>query len=269
MKNPNRNYLAPNLSLGKMYNLYKNEYAEHVSYYIFANVFNHDFNLHFHAPVSDSCRKCDSFKIKIDATEDSNLKEKMIAEREIHQRKAEKAREGLKLDKGVAMGNNDTTVIAFDMMKTLPTPVLSTGIAYYKRQLWTYCLGIHNLATDEGFMYVWDESVASRGPDEIGSCLVHYLKNHVRTKKLIMYSDQCGGQNRNIKIAVLCNYIVNSPEFTVENIDHKFLVSGHSYQPCHQDFGLIEKKKNFFEMFLFPKTGAMLLKVREKNPLSK
>lgn len=141
---------------------------------------------------------------------------------------------------------NEVTAIAFDLMKTLPTPVLSTGICYYKRQLWTYCLGIHNLGNNEVFMYTWDESIASRGPQEIGSCVLHYIKNFVKTEKLIMYSDQCGGQNRNIKMAALCNYIVSCNISGVKEIHHKFLVGGHSYLPCDQDFGLVEKQKKIF-----------------------
>lgn len=66
---------------------------------------------------------------------------------------------------------HDMTVISFDLMKTLPTPVISTGLVYYKRQLWTYCFGIHNLSTKEAYMYVWNEAVASRGPEEVGSCI--------------------------------------------------------------------------------------------------
>lgn len=47
------------------------------------------------------------------------------------------------------------------------------------------------------------------------------------------------------KMSLLCNYMVASPNFIVEEIDHKFLVSGHSFLPCVQDFGVIEKEKNF------------------------
>ncbi|KAL4132257.1 hypothetical protein QTP88_009449 [Uroleucon formosanum] len=86
-------------------------------------------------------------------------------------------------------------------MKTLATPIVSTRICYYKRQLWTYCLGIHDLTTDN----------ATIGPQEIGSCILHYVENFVTSTKLIMYSDQCGGQNRNIKMATLYNYIVANP----------------------------------------------------------
>jgi hypothetical protein len=37
-------------------------------------------------------------------------------------------------DVQAAKKDNQTTVIAFDLMKTLATPSLSVGIAYYKRQ---------------------------------------------------------------------------------------------------------------------------------------
>lgn len=117
-------------------------------------------------------------------------------------------------------------------------------------------------------MYVWDESLGSRGPQEIGSCILHYKKNFVTSTKLVMYSDQCGGQNRNIKMATLCNYIVASTSFTVEEIDHKFLLSGHSYLPCDQDFGLIEKEKKFHPDVHLPNDWiTVILSARKKKTI--
>nr|CAI5865913.1 unnamed protein product [Callosobruchus analis] len=34
------------------------------------------------------------------------------------------------------------------------------------------------------------------------------MKTYVKTSQVIMYSDQCGGQNRNIKLALICNHII-------------------------------------------------------------
>ncbi|CAH2090998.1 unnamed protein product [Euphydryas editha] len=57
-------------------------------------------------------------------------------EKEIHLRKADLARDGMKNDTEYGkILENDTSVIAFDLMKTLPTPHIATGVAYYKRQL--------------------------------------------------------------------------------------------------------------------------------------
>jgi len=234
MKNLERKYLSPDLNIKIMYKLYKNKISNPVSYYVFQEVFNKQFNLHFHAPISDSCKKCDMFNMKLKYLTNNEEKIEIENEREVHQRKSDSARAGMKFDGNKAKENNDITCIAFDLMKTLPTPVISTGICYYKRQLWTYCFGIHNLGNNNVIMYVWDESVASRGPQEIGSCILHYVKNYITSTKLIMYSDQCGGQNRNIKMATICNYIVANTSLSVNEIDHKFLVSGHSFLPCDQ-----------------------------------
>lgn len=245
-KKTERKFLSPNLNLRIMFNLYKESVEQPLSESMFRKVFNEKFNLSFHPLVTDSCKKCDGFNVKIAAASSEEDKRQLETERELHQRKADSARKGLQEDTLLAKSDPNVTCITFDLMKTLPTPVLSTGVCYYKRQLWTYCMGIHNVGTDDAYMYLWDETVASRGPQEVGSCLLHYIKTNVRSKRLVMYSDQCGGQNRNIKMAVLCNYIVSSPDFTVTEIHHKFLVSGHSYLPCDQDFGLIEKEKKYF-----------------------
>lgn len=273
VKNPNRKYLAPELSLGKLYELYKKENgnianATPVSMHIFTQVFLTKFNLHFHAPITDSCKRCDLFQNKIKFL--TNLEEirQLENERDLHHRKADSARNGMKRDGEIAKTNpKELTSIAFDLMKTLPTPILSTGICYYKRQLWTYCLGIHNLGTNEVFMYTWNESIALRGPQEIGSCVLHYIKNYVTTEKLIMYSDQCGGQNRNIKMAALCNFIVSSNISVVKEIEHKFLVSGHSFLPCDQDFGLVEKNKKIFKDIYVPDDWNNVIEsARKRSP---
>ncbi|CAG9790284.1 unnamed protein product [Diatraea saccharalis] len=174
------------------------------------------------ARVTDSCKRCDNFKVKIDAcdTNEISKKNELTIAKELHLRKAESAMTNLKLDMQNAKQDNDTTVIIFDLMKTLPAPVISTGICYYKRQLWTYCLGIHNAGTDEMFMYVWDESTASRGPQEI-----------------------------------------------VENIDHKFTVSGHSFSSCDRAFGLVEKQKKYFPNIYVPEHwNNVILAARKKKP---
>lgn len=55
-----------------------------------------------------------------------------------------------------------TTTIAFDLMNSLATPSISTGVAYYKKQLRTYCLGIHSLTTGQAHIYLWHEGVVSK-----------------------------------------------------------------------------------------------------------
>jgi hypothetical protein len=65
-------------------------------------------------------------------------------------------------------------VLILDVQKTLPTLSLSTSVAYYKHQMWTFNLGILDSVTLAGYMNVWSENLASRGAQEIGSCLLKH-----------------------------------------------------------------------------------------------
>ena len=62
--NPNRKYLSPTLSIGRMYDLYKTKCIQDgkdpVSSDAYRRIFNNEFNLGFGSIKSDICSRCDS-----------------------------------------------------------------------------------------------------------------------------------------------------------------------------------------------------------------
>lgn len=109
-------------------------------------------------------------------------------------------------------------------MKTLPTPHLSTGIVYYKKQLWIFCFGIDDAAERNAYMKVWDETLALRGSCEVASGLLYYLKMKNLDKEVIPWSNACGGKKCNIYMTLFWLHIVTSENFNVNIIKHKLSV---------------------------------------------
>ena len=272
-ENINRKYLPPDLNMSKMYEMYvqkcQNEKDTPVSLFVFRNIFNSKRNLHFHLPHKDTCQTCDAFAAELKGMEDGPEKAKKNAQHELHLCKADAARASLKNDVDIAKQSNGTrAVLTFDLQKTLPTPVLSTGVAYYKRQLWTYNLGIHDEVNNIGFMYVWSEETASRGPQEIASCIMTHLQKKLPSSvtHVILYSDSCGGQNRNIKMTLMLSYMLqNSPVFQV--IEQKFFIPGHSFNSCDSDFAIIERAKKYHPDVYTPENWlTVIASAKKKKP---
>lgn len=91
-------------------------------------------------------------------------------------------------------------------------------------------------------MFMWHEGQASRGAQKILSCLFKFISQLPPTIKHIdAFNDNAGGQNKNKHIIKFWSYVVSTTK--IETVDHKFLVSGHSFMECDQDFGIIEKRK--------------------------
>lgn len=93
--NLNSRYLSADLTLTKMYTLYIewcNEQQEApVKFFYYRFIFNTKFNLRFHRPNSDTCSKCDSFQNVIKYSEDVEKVQSAKVQKDVHQRKAEKA----------------------------------------------------------------------------------------------------------------------------------------------------------------------------------
>jgi hypothetical protein len=232
-----------------MYSLYCDECEDsnRVSDSLYRSIFNNEFNLSFHQPKSDTCKKCDVFSIQQNLPGDhQQITEKL----NVHIDESEKTRVQLNADKSRACADG-VLVFTSDLQKTKPLPYLLMNEAYYKRQLSVYNCGIHDCGSGIGYFSMWHEAIASRGPSEIASCIWCWLNtmkdNGKLPKALVAYSDACGGQNRNIVMATFWMFALLN--MNLELIDHIFMVSGHSFLPCDEDFGVDEKSGT--GLFLF------------------
>ena len=266
---PGVKYLPQYLNLALMYRMYKEDHGEKaVSESIYRKIFKTEFNLKFQLPKKDTCTKCDAYQTQLNGLQSQPQKgaeaaqtqaqiESLECQRNTHQEYAQMARNSLKFDRMLAKQNDlNKFVITFDLQSTLPTPRLSSNIVYYKRQLMVYNLGIHDCNTEIGHMHVWHEGVASRGSQEISSCITTFLKavgsSECPETELVMWSDSCGGQNRNIKMSLsLLKLVCSDVPFTT--ITQKFLESGHSFLPNDSDFGDIEKRLKYHPEVYVPK----------------
>ncbi|GLV44626.1 hypothetical protein CBL_02856 [Carabus blaptoides fortunei] len=125
--NPNRKYLNPRLTIRKMYELYKekceNEMTEPKKLKYYIKIFNTKFNLHFKTTRQDTCKTCDDLNLKIQGAEDNeNVKTKLEVQKDLHQRKADSARDNLKNDSKKA---NEAYILTFDLQKILAFPKLT------------------------------------------------------------------------------------------------------------------------------------------------
>lgn len=228
----------------------------------FREIFNGEFNLSFKSRHSDTCKTCDEIDVALKNILITNDRKEELSEiKESHFNLVEKVRKEFNDDVSEAkQSDGKTIVLTFDLQKTLETPSLTTSVAFYKRQLWTFNLCISDEVTQVGHMYIWDESVASRGSQEIGSCLLKHFKTKIpdTVEKIILYSDSCGGQNRNIKLTLLLKHFLASNE-KIKSIQQKFLVSGHSFNSCDRNFSTIEKKKKITENVYVPEQWIQLI----------
>ena len=115
-------------------------------------------------------------------------------------------------------------------------------------------------------MYLWNETQGKRGSIEIVNCVQHFLSHYVDSsvKSLKFFSDNCGGQNKNINMTLACLKHIHNGRFT--KIEHFCMEPGHSYLPCDRDFGHIEKKLRAVEVFSQPNYHDIIKASRTNKP---
>lgn len=264
-----KEYLSQDLTIRCLFNAFKEAYPESkTSYRFYYNCFKEKFpKLSFKTPRTDTCNKCDILHALVKSNpSDVSVKHKL----EIHHRKAEKAREVMSKDHADSqLPSSDTCTLSIDLQQVLSLPALTHTQMYYLRQMSFYNLGIHLADNGNVFLNLWHEAMSGRGANEIASCLLLAIEggNITRNKKkLIVWSDNCSGQNKNQMLIFLWLYLISKG--ILEEVHQKFLVVGHSYLSCDRDFALIEKKKRKAKCEVSLDLVKIMVAARENNPFT-
>lgn len=261
-----KEYISPDLNIHRLFKAFLQMHPDStITYKFYRSVFIKDFpNLCFHRPRVDTCSTCDKLDCQIKANIDSSRMAK--TQLEIHHRKAERAREMLKHDTIESQDPESTKCcLSMDLQQVMFVPSLTHSDMFYLSQLSCYNLGVHIGDTNEAYMCMWHEGVASRGANEIASCLLHIVNHGLTIKKhLVIWCDNCGGQNKNRILLFTLIFLVANGIF--HTIELKFLVSGHSFMPCDRDFALIEKRKKVTRAYVPSDLHAVVTGARYTPP---
>ena len=183
-------------------------------------------------PKKDECDQCVAFKT-------GNL-EKSIYDQ--HRKNIERSR--LEKENDVQKASEGKfALFCMDVQAVKVVPKVNSGSQYYKTKLQVHNFTIYNIITHDSDNYIWDETEGDLTSSTFTTILIchieQYLEKNPKQHHIILYSDGCGYQNRNV---VLSNGLLNLAERKSITIEQKYLVKGHTQMECDSTHALIEKK---------------------------
>lgn len=257
-------YFHPNLNVNTVYRLYENtcdfKQKTKLTKTIFIGILKTNFpHLHVFKPEKSKCSICENIntqkKIKVLSPETLDNIQKQEDEHFGALRKFKN-----EFINSVNEPEVGVEVFACELQRPLQMPLLPINESYDLRCLWLSNLCIFNELNKSVHTFVWDETTAKRGPEEIGSCLFKYIADVIpqTTKKIVLYSDALD-LYRNLHITVMLGQIFDHQESEVESIEQRFFFSGHSTNDCNRCFDTIEKKIKTSQSLFTPDDWIQLI----------
>lgn len=220
-----------------------------------------------------TCNECDKYDMLMKTAIDEETRVEAETYKNNHLEMTEASYKEKQKDKCLSNSNSYTSTISFDLQKCLPTPMLLNGVSFYKRQLQTLNLTLYETTENQSrpICYLWNETIAARGGQEIASCLFKHFFEEIKEEIEIvnLYSDCCPGQNRNIYMAIMFLQVVSifNSRGRKMTINHKLLQPGHTHMEADSIHAIIEKfKKKSLASIEVPRDWVNLIRMIHRSP---
>ncbi|KAK3931942.1 Sporozoite surface protein 2 [Frankliniella fusca] len=264
-----REYLEHGLSLNKMAKLYikwaeekglpKSKVATIRQY---KDIVNKNFNIGFFKPKKDQCGLCALIKSKHNPRHIKDQYKDLYA---AHIKRKQLVKKIKLKDRTAAGKDKNIAVISFDLQKQLPCPRSEVGAFFYKNKISVFNLTIFQEVERIGHCYVWHEGIAKKGSNEIASALSHFIDKLVENghKELILYSDNCSGQNKNRYVFAMFQQkaVLHGIKIT-----HRFLEPGHTHMDADTIHARIENSTRLKEIMDFEDWVNAISEAKETLP---
>ena len=151
-----------------------------------------------------------------------------------------------------------------DLQAVKVAPCVQASSMYYKTKLAVHNFTMYNLVSQEVVCYWFDETEADLVASIFASCVIDTLSKKLRDRLIpvILYSDGCNYQNRNV---IMANALLRLAINTGVTITQKFLEKGHTQMECDSVHSSVECKLKGREITL-PSQYALISKEARKKP---
>lgn len=260
-----RVYLPRYLTIRKMWKMYKEwmvkekpgQQIKSEKYY--RKIFCTRFNIGFHKPKKDLCEMCTVYNLSSTAQ-----KKKMQDKYDTHIGHKQKAKIRRAADKVYASNNKDKVCyVIFDLQKVLLCPKCETSCVYYLRKLSVYNFTIYDVLRKQGYCYIWDETEAMKGANEIATSLLMFIIYKVTVDgvtEFLFWSDNCSGQNKNKYLFAMYSWACAKLNI---KITHRYMETGHTMNECDSVHARIEKAARYEDCFVPMDWVEIIIKAKE------
>jgi hypothetical protein len=236
--------LANHTNYSQLYQQYTNQCDDPIS----RSSFFRDFDkivpeVQLRTKQTDVCNTCISFRNQLN----SNKNNSTIQLWNEHLAESKKRREIYQ--KEFFLPSDSVLFLSFDFKKNfqLPSQIQQANRLYYSSKFNVQCFGIVEEFQGKNYIYIYDEKTGSKTANEICSILFMLLKQKTQKEHLIMYADNCSGQNKNRYLMGFLSLLVELGYF--KTIRVKFLVVGHTHFNPDRAFGWISKQESYNDLY--------------------
>lgn len=204
-------------------------------------------------PRKDQCDTCTAFK-------ENNV---TLEEYQVHQEMKEEAYAAKK--EALSLCSSEVLVFTVDTQSVLLCPKLLVSEQYYKQKLQIHNYTIYCSNNKDVDLFVWHEGHGDVTANEFTSCILNYLE--IKTegyKRVLMFSDGCGYQNRN---KVLASALNDFAKHKGVEIEQRFLEKGHTMMEADSVHSTLERLFNP-PIFLPSDYLNLMAQARPKQPYS-
>jgi hypothetical protein len=233
---PNRLYLPSDLTITSMHS----DFAEKnpltpCSYDVYRS-FVKDMNISFAKLGHEECEQCEHFKQhdKDHTAENLNPDCDACKNWSLHIQRAKASRDKYRLDKieserlieGVIYFSADLQkVIMLPRMDTFKSVVFTKRIIAFNESF----VPLGELKTQKPHAAIWHEGTAGRKKEDIVSTFHAFIMLHRDADELVLWLDNCAGQNKNWTLFTYFVHIINSPLVSLKNLTVKYFEPGHTF----------------------------------------
>lgn len=231
---PQTKYLPSDITIKQMHKDYLFKFNNPCSYDLYRKIVVNDKKISFTKLGHEECETCEEFTLHEKNHTKENLDDQcdrcQLWSKHINRAKAARSMYRSNADSNF---DEKTICVSADLQKIIMLPRIDTfkKVVFIKRLVAYHESFVPVGKKSKAFPYavVWHEAIAGRCKEEITSAFFAFLLRNRDAENIIIWLDNCAGQNKNWGLFTFLVYMVNSSNISTSTLTLNYFEAGHTF----------------------------------------